>query len=137
MAEDIKLNTSIQPDDIVFDCPQCGKNLAIEARGAGMTITCPDCQNPIQVPYPESESLESGETISDEQVQLLREQLAAAQGRASELAGELETAQAKIERLEKTQSELQAHLEQISTEWGVIQNALDRVMGLMQDLRMR
>jgi len=137
MAEEIKLNTSIQPTDIVFDCPQCGKNLAIEERGAGMTITCPDCQNTIQVPYPESELIEEGDDGGDEQVRLLREQLAAAQGRAAELAGELETAQAKIERLEKTRSDLQGHLEQISTEWGVIQNALDRVMALMQDLRMR
>ena len=137
MADEIKLNTSIQSSDIVFDCPNCGKSLAIDERGAGMAITCPDCQNNIQVPYPESAEVEAAEASLDEQTQLLREQLATAQGRASELAGELEAAHAKIERLEKTQSDLQAHLEQISTEWGVVQNALDRVMALMQDLRMR
>jgi predicted RNA-binding Zn-ribbon protein involved in translation (DUF1610 family) len=115
MAEDIKLNTSIQATDIVFDCPHCGKNLAIDARGAGMDITCPDCQNTIQVPQ------------ADE----------AAAGDLAALAGELETARAKIAFLERSQAELQLRVEQISTEWGVIQNALDRVMALMQDLRLR
>ena len=50
MADEIQLNTSLKANDIVFDCPHCGKNLAIDERGAGMDITCPDCQNTIQVP---------------------------------------------------------------------------------------
>jgi predicted RNA-binding Zn-ribbon protein involved in translation (DUF1610 family) len=115
MADEIKLNTSIQSTDIVFDCPNCGKNLAIDARGAGMDITCPDCQNTIQVPQASEEATDA----------------------TAALTSQLEAAQAKIAALEKTQTELQMHLEQISTEWGVIQNALDRVMALMQDLRMR
>jgi len=116
MADEIKLNTSIQATDIVFDCPNCGKSLAIDARGAGVEITCPDCQNTILVPAADtSMELEAN----------------------AELVSELESARAKIAFLEKNQAELQTQLEQISTEWGVIQNALDRIMALMQDLRLR
>ncbi|MCX7007136.1 MAG: hypothetical protein NTY53_07795 [Kiritimatiellaeota bacterium] len=58
-GEELKLNTSIQPNDIVFDCPHCGKSMAIDAEGAGMAITCPDCQNVIQVPYPDTMAAET------------------------------------------------------------------------------
>jgi phage FluMu protein Com len=133
--EELKLNTSIQPNDIVFDCPHCGKSLAIDGDGAGMAITCPDCQNVIQVPYPDTLAAETAADAT--QMQLLHEQLNAAQNRVAELSAELNVATMKIEHLEKSQSDLKTHLEQMSTEWGVIQNALDRVMALMQEIRLR
>ncbi len=132
---ELKINTSIQLNDIVFDCPHCGKSLAIADAGAGMAITCPDCQNVIQVPYPDSMAAETAADAS--QMQLLHAQLSAAQNRVAELAADLDVANLKIEHLEKTQSDLKTHLEQMSTEWGVIQNALDRVMSLMQEIRLR
>ena len=134
-GEELKINTSIQLNDIVFDCPHCGKSLAIADAGAGMAITCPDCQNVIQVPYPDSMAAETAADAS--QMQLLHEQLNAAQNRVAELAADLDVANLKIEHLEKSQSDLKTHLEQMSTEWGVIQNALDRVMALMQEIRLR
>jgi predicted nucleic acid-binding Zn-ribbon protein len=135
VGEEFKLNTSLQPNDIVFDCPHCGKSLAIDGEGAGMAITCPDCQNVIQVPYPDALAAETAADAT--QMQLLHEQLAAAQNRVAELTADLNVATLKIEHLEKSQSDLKTHLEQMSTEWGVIQNALDRVMALMQEIRLR
>ena len=134
-SEELKLNTSIQPNDIVFDCPHCGKSLAIDSEGAGMAITCPDCQNVIQVPY--ADAMAADTAADAPQMQLLHEQLAAAQNRVAELTAEQNAATLKIEHLEKSQSDLKTHLEQMSTEWGVIQNALDRVMALMQEIRLR
>lgn len=134
-SEELKLNTSIQPNDIVFDCPHCGKSLAIDGEGAGMAITCPDCQNVIQVPYPDAMAAETAADAT--QMQLLHEQLTAAQNRVAELTAELNMATQKVEHLEKVQSDLKTQLEQMSTEWGVIQNALDRVMALMQEIRLR
>ena len=32
--------TIIRDTDIVFDCPHCGHNLAIDYRGAGLQIEC-------------------------------------------------------------------------------------------------
>ena len=35
--------TVIRDTDIVFDCPHCGHNLAIDYRGAGLQIECVNC----------------------------------------------------------------------------------------------
>ena len=43
----------IRPTDIVFDCPHCGHNLAIDYRGAGLQINCVACQQPALVPIPD------------------------------------------------------------------------------------
>lgn len=45
----------IQAGDIVFECPHCGKSLAIEAAGAGMEVPCTDCGQLVRVPVPETE----------------------------------------------------------------------------------
>jgi len=37
-------------EDILFDCPACGKNLVIDGGGAGLKILCPQCQSKVTVP---------------------------------------------------------------------------------------
>ena len=44
------INESFPAKDIVFDCDVCGKSLVINALGAGLAITCPDCGAEQQVP---------------------------------------------------------------------------------------
>lgn len=49
-------------EDILFLCPHCGKSMAIEKRGMGLTIQCPDCDGLVEVPTltdPELKALES------------------------------------------------------------------------------
>jgi len=36
--------------DIRFTCPQCGARLAIDRKGAGLSVPCPECSAPIIVP---------------------------------------------------------------------------------------
>lgn len=43
----------IRATDIVFDCPRCGHNLAIDYRGAGLQINCVACGEPVLVPIPD------------------------------------------------------------------------------------
>ena len=43
------------PDDIKFNCPECGGSIAIEKRGAGLEVGCPHCAKPIVVPSISSE----------------------------------------------------------------------------------
>jgi len=43
----------IRVTDIVFDCPHCGHNLAIDYRGAGLQINCVACGHPVLVPIPD------------------------------------------------------------------------------------
>lgn len=36
--------------DIKFYCTQCGKKMAIDAKAAGLFVTCPDCGTEVEVP---------------------------------------------------------------------------------------
>ncbi len=51
-------DVEIMPTDIVFDCPNCGHNLVVDYRAAGLQVPCTDCGAIIQVPIPESMHLE-------------------------------------------------------------------------------
>lgn len=46
------LPEEIKSTDILFPCPSCGCNLAIDYRGAGLQINCTQCGMPTQVPIP-------------------------------------------------------------------------------------
>ena len=47
----------IRDTDIVFDCPHCGSNLAIDYRGAGLHINCSQCGKSVLVPIPDGMQL--------------------------------------------------------------------------------
>ena len=36
--------------DIIFDCPKCGQELAVDSSGAGSELNCPSCGEKIVVP---------------------------------------------------------------------------------------
>jgi predicted RNA-binding Zn-ribbon protein involved in translation (DUF1610 family) len=36
--------------DLRFECPSCGQHLAVEEKGAGMTVNCPGCNQPVKIP---------------------------------------------------------------------------------------
>ena len=38
--------------DIVFNCPKCQQELAVDAAGAGQEISCPECGAKITIPEP-------------------------------------------------------------------------------------
>jgi hypothetical protein len=89
--------------DIVFECPHCGKSLAIEDRGAGMIVTCPDCRARVQVPG-----------IAD----------------TSPRPHTSRVGQAELDQL---LSENMDHMELIGQELGVIQAAIDRIVAILQN----
>jgi transcription elongation factor Elf1 len=39
--------------DIDFSCSHCGHPMVINVRGAGLTVVCTECGEPVQVPIPE------------------------------------------------------------------------------------
>ena len=58
----------IRATDIQFDCPQCGKSLVIDYRGAGLEIACSQCGASVLVPIPDGMELtdldlDSGEIL--------------------------------------------------------------------------
>jgi len=40
--------------DVIFNCPKCEQELAVDSSGAGTEIRCPACDQPITIPAPES-----------------------------------------------------------------------------------
>lgn len=42
--------------DIQFNCPKCGHNLVVDAAGAGMSVPCPECNEPLIIPGPEEQT---------------------------------------------------------------------------------
>jgi len=98
----------IEESDIIFDCPQCAKSLAIDERGSGLMITCPDCGTRIQVPYPEPGTGPSElETVTN-----LRQ---------------------SMDRLRVMTSEHQLVRDRINAEIAVIQSAIDRMVDILQE----
>jgi DNA-directed RNA polymerase subunit RPC12/RpoP len=40
--------------DVIFNCPKCEQELAVDSSGAGTEIACPSCGESIVIPEPES-----------------------------------------------------------------------------------
>lgn len=97
-------DVQIQDTDIVFDCPHCGHNLCIDYRGAGLQITCSECQEPVLVPIPDGMKisdldLDAGELLK--QLFATRRLLQRAEARAEALAMKLEAFTAKVGELQE------------------------------------
>ena len=122
----------IQAGDIVFECPHCGKSLAIEAAGAGMEVPCTDCGRPVRVPVPET-------SLTPEEAEDAIAQLDAA----------LNTSADELERLREeneTLRERKAYLEHVAARNGErlakmadlldgVQRQLDELVALVADAR--
>lgn len=107
MVNAVDESTDIKETDIVFDCPHCGKSLAIDYRGAGLTIPCTDCGNHVEVPIPEGMDIVDIDSTEEEQeirIRNLRKSLAAAENRISELEEELDSVISRREALEAARS---------------------------------
>lgn len=107
MAEKAQINAEIQPTDIVFDCPQCGKSLAIDYRGAGLTIPCTDCGAMVPVPIPEGMELsdiDSSEKDKELHLLNLRKSLATAEARVFQLEAEVQKLTAERDQLRKSKT---------------------------------
>lgn len=110
--------TEIRDTDIVFDCPHCGHNLAIDYRGAGLQITCVNCGESVLVPIPDGMKIddldiEPGEILK--QLFAARRHIQKAERRVEQLEDELhkmtirrDTLQAMLEFSKVQIGEMQA-----------------------------
>jgi transcription elongation factor Elf1 len=83
----------IKETDIVFDCPHCGKSLAIDYRGAGLSIPCSDCGRDVDVPIPEGMEVTDIDGTEEEQemrILNLRRTLHDADSRIAQLEARVE-----------------------------------------------
>ncbi|MGN0846047.1 MAG: hypothetical protein ACI4RA_01525 [Kiritimatiellia bacterium] len=104
-SSDDEPETEIRDTDIVFDCPHCGHNLAIDYRGAGLQIACVNCGESVLVPIPDGMKIddldiEPGEILK--QLFAARRQLQKAQLQIKELQEELGQMQIRRDALQAT-----------------------------------
>jgi len=117
MTDDVKVSTGEPgPNDVVFDCANCGRSLCIDRVASGFSIICPHCNTEQQVP---GEILELGPEEGE-----------ATEGVAERQIDELIMQREQLENMLAMQ---QGRLEQISREMALIQAAIDRIVGLLQD----
>lgn len=130
MSKETADPNEIRDSDIVFNCPYCEKSLAIDCRGAGLTITCPDCANKIQVPIPEGMDLSDiDSTEQEKEIRMIhmREILRASQTRILELEAEVKDLMDRRDGLEKMRSESALRMDVISREADAIRRSLGRI----------
>ena len=111
MLQDDSNETVIQDTDIVFDCPYCNHNLAIDFRGAGLQTNCVNCGQSVLVPIPDGMEIADLDLDDREILKLLfatRRNLKTAMIRINELQ---ETLDIELER--------KAHLESIAAKYVV------------------
>lgn len=139
-------STEIREGDILFDCPYCAKNLAIEAAGAGLMVPCAGCGRPVQVPIPDAATPEApiasvprpaAAEGDDPQatIQQLDEALAMANHQIDRLMAEKEALQERRAFLEQIRVTGASRLEQIALELAALQDALDRALVLLAEVR--
>ncbi|HRT05631.1 MAG TPA: hypothetical protein P5204_08030 [Kiritimatiellia bacterium] len=138
--------SEVREGDILFDCPYCGKNLAIEAAGAGLMVPCVGCGKPVQVPIPDAATPEApvaavprpvvlaGEDPRDT-IRQLDEALAIANQQIDRLTAEKESLQERRAFLEQIRVTGAARLERIAAELATLQDALDRALVLLAEIR--
>lgn len=138
--------TEVREGDILFDCPYCGKNMAIEAAGAGLMVPCAGCGRAVQVPIPDAATPEAPVAAApraappaDEDPQTTIRQLDAALAMANQtidrLLAEKEALQERRAFLEQMRSINVARFEQIAAELSTVQDALDRALVLLAEVR--
>jgi transcription elongation factor Elf1 len=117
----------IRPTDIVFDCPHCGKSLAIDYRGAGLTIPCTDCGRDVEVPIPEGMEVSDIDSSDEEQeirILNLRRSLTAAEARISELENAIDALTESHERLKAAYNKVAPRFASILEQVAALQRSL-------------
>ena len=111
---DEETGTDIRDTDIVFDCPHCGHNLAIDYRGAGLQITCVNCGESVLVPIPDGMKIDD---LDIEPGEILK-QLFAARRNLQKIERKLEEREAELDQMRAQRDSLQALLEYFKVQVG-------------------
>lgn len=129
--------SEIKDTDIVFDCPFCGKSLAIDYRGAGLNIPCSDCGELVEVPIPEGMDIGDIDK-SDEEMEIvvlsLRKSIAAAEAKINHLESEVAELEARRDALEKQRTETVYKNGAVLEQVGLIQRSLDDIANALRKI---
>lgn len=146
MSNEPKQATEIREGDILFDCPYCGKSMAIESAGSGLMVPCASCGRAVQVPIPDAGTPEApvaavprpsveGEEDPQAVIQQLDAALAMANEQIDRLVAEKEALQERRSFLELVRTSNAERLDRIAAELASVQDALDRAVALLAEAR--
>lgn len=137
----------IKATDIVFDCPHCGHNLAIDYRGAGLQIACVECGKVVLVPIPDGMKIDDldlspGELLT--QLFQTRRMLVKSEQRVAELEEALASIKARRTELEKSRittlhrcAEMVSMCQTITKFQNETGNTLNRMLSLIAEEQQR
>ena len=132
-------NPEIREGDIVFECPYCGKSLAIDPAGAGMQVVCTDCGKAVLVPSADDAPPAAEEVLTpreaEEAIARLDEALTSSADRLEALSAQNETLQERRAYLEHMLSVQNDRFAKMSALLDGIQKQLDELAGLVADAR--
>jgi transcription elongation factor Elf1 len=137
MIKSLEKASDIKETDIIFDCPNCGKSLAIDYRGAGLTIKCSDCGSDVQVPIPDGMELEDLDSpVEDQEIRIiqLRRSLQNAQERISILENAVEDLMQRRDALERDRSQQTLKVGEILEKIGLIETSLKDAFRSLEDV---
>jgi predicted nucleic acid-binding Zn-ribbon protein len=137
MADNQDNSSEIKDTDIIFDCPHCGKSLAIDYRGAGLTIPCSDCGKMVEVPIPEGMEIGDIDSTEEEQeIQILnlRRLLSVAESKNMQLEEELSELRDRREILEHEHSQNITRNARLSENMKILQTALTAAVAAAGDI---
>ena len=135
--ENTTVSDEIRNSDIVFNCPCCEKSLAIDCRGAGLTIACPDCGNKIEVPIPDNmdvTDIDSSDEDKAVRIIHMREVISQSQEQIMELESELKDVAMRRDALETIRTENAIRFDVLQHEVEVIQRALLRISEVLSSV---
>ena len=140
------INESFYEKDVVFECSACGKSLVINALGAGLAITCPDCGTEQQVPLADGVAVDSpavepnaAKAVADEQeveheLPEISDVLADAREQINTLTLENEELQLRRRFLEKRYAIASQSLQSLRREMAVIRTAMDQMDEILKTM---
>ena len=134
MANPENDSAKIKETDIVFDCPHCGKSLAIDYRGAGLSIPCSDCGKEVVVPIPEGMELTDIDSTQEEQevrILNLRKSLSNAEQRIEQLEKRIDDLVSGQEDFEELRLADKARFDTVAAAVSSIRASLDDVGGAL------
>lgn len=123
-------NDQFTEDDIFFECPHCGKSMAIDKRGMGLTIECPDCGGLVRVPTVSNEKVDSPDSVNMP-TEALAEALEESRKQIDELTSQVSKLTERRDALEKTTASQKGRIEELRHEFSNIQAALDQISLIM------
>ena len=134
MIEEFKQKKDITESDIVFDCPNCRKSLAMDRRGAGLTIDCPGCNEPVRVPTPPDAVPETYKDLTEyADMEDLQQSLLSSRKKVDALTAQIAETAKKHEDFEAQRDKNAATINKLRSEFGHIQDALDNIYKFLQE----